>query len=64
MAATDAQIKTLVRLDREFKAVFGERIPGMELPHDPAARIRIVRECIEQRSMEPIQRLRPPGSYT
>ena len=64
MAATDAQIKTLARLDEEYEALFGYPIPTMELPHDPDARIRIVGACIAQRSEQPIAQLIPPGSYT
>ena len=64
MTATDAQIETLALLDEKYEALFGYPIPAMELPSDPDAQIRIVRECIAQRSEAPIAQLIPPGSYT
>lgn len=65
MRATDAQMKTLGQLEREYMAIFGYRIPRMMfLGRDPDTQIRIVRECIEQRSEAPMMRLIPPGSFT
>ena len=51
-------------LMRQYEEMFGERVPMMMMPGSDEAIAALLRECIEARSMEPIDRRYPPGTLT
>ena len=55
--------ETHALMDR-YEEMFGEDVPRPMLPNSDAAIAALLRECIEARSTEPIDRLWPPGTET
>ena len=49
---------------RRYEEMFGEGVPMPQMPNSDAAIAALLRECIEARSTEPIDRLWPPGTET
>ena len=55
--------ETRALMDR-YEKMFGEDVPMPQMPNSDAAIAALLRECIEARSTEPIDRLWPPGRET
>ena len=51
-------------LMRQYEEMFGEDVPMMMMPYGDEAIATLLRECIEARSSEPIDRRYPPGTFT
>jgi predicted TIM-barrel fold metal-dependent hydrolase len=49
-------------LNAEYRAVFGDDIPTMELPADADAAIALIREAIEKRDDSVFERDLPKGA--
>ena len=55
--------ETRALMDR-YEEMFGERVPMPMMPGTDEAIAALLRECIEARSAEPIDRGYPPGTFT
>lgn len=51
-------------LDRQYRAIFGEGIPLMQLPDDDERAAELVRQAIAERSTRVIDELIPPDAQT